>query len=195
MTAISERQSARFYICKNPKKCETFLYAKPQTFCKKQDNFRYVFIYKKQDTLRYAIFMKFLKLTFLYKKHDPLRYLTFYIQKVGHFAKSKTICVTFLNTKSGFFPLRDFSLHFWYWRRGGDFLYAKNNTLCVTFLYPKNYALCVTFLCTKSMTFSVTFLYPKNNALCVTFILYMYYCILLIPNYKRTYDQSDQIEE
>ena len=35
-----------------------------------------MFTYKKQDTLRHAIFMNILKLEFLYKKHDTLRYVT-----------------------------------------------------------------------------------------------------------------------
>ena len=56
MTAIRETQRARFYIYKREKNCETFLYTKSQTLCKKQDNLRYVFIYKKPDTLPYAIF-------------------------------------------------------------------------------------------------------------------------------------------
>ena len=36
----------------------------------------------------------------------------------------------------------------------------------------------------------------KNNALCVTF-LYLKFIVwyILIPNYKRTYDQSDQIDK
>ena len=51
MTPISERQRARFCIYKKQKKLR-----KIQTLCKKQDNFRYVFIHKKPDTLLYAIF-------------------------------------------------------------------------------------------------------------------------------------------
>ena len=34
----------------------TFLYAKTQTLRKKQDNLRYVFMFKNPDTLHYAIF-------------------------------------------------------------------------------------------------------------------------------------------
>ena len=34
-----------------------FYIKKIKKLCKKQDNFRYIFIYKKQDTLRYAIFV------------------------------------------------------------------------------------------------------------------------------------------
>ena len=40
----------------------TFLYTKSGTLRKKQDNLRYVFIYKNPDTLRYAISIEFLKL-------------------------------------------------------------------------------------------------------------------------------------
>ena len=39
-----------------------FSYTKRQTIIKNQDNMRYVFIYTNPDTLRYAIFMEFLKL-------------------------------------------------------------------------------------------------------------------------------------
>ena len=57
MTAISERQRARFYIyIQKSKTIAKRFYAKSQTLRKKQDNFRYVFIYKNQDTLCYAIF-------------------------------------------------------------------------------------------------------------------------------------------
>ena len=35
---------------KGEKNCETFLYTKSKTPRKKQDNFRYVLIYKKRDT-------------------------------------------------------------------------------------------------------------------------------------------------
>ena len=69
------RKTTRTFIyTKNKKNCEKFLYTKSQTLFKKLDNFRYVFIYKKPFTLRYGIFMKFLKLAFISKKHDTLRY-------------------------------------------------------------------------------------------------------------------------
>ena len=55
MTTIIERQRTRLYTQKE-KNCETFLSKKSQTVFKKQDNFRYVFIYKKRYTLRYWIF-------------------------------------------------------------------------------------------------------------------------------------------
>ena len=55
MTAISKRQRARFIDTKR-KKIETFLYPKSQALYKNQYSFCYVFIYKKRDTLRHAIF-------------------------------------------------------------------------------------------------------------------------------------------
>ena len=50
-----------------------FIYTKNNTLCKKQDNFRYVFTYKKHDTLRYAIFYEIFE-------------VGIYIQKAWHFA-------------------------------------------------------------------------------------------------------------
>ena len=76
------RKTRRMFIyTKSKKNCQTFLYTKSHTLFKKLDNFRYVFIYKKQYTLRYSIFMKFLKLAFICKKHDTLRYVTFLYAK------------------------------------------------------------------------------------------------------------------
>ena len=68
---------------------------------------RYVFIHKKQDTLRYAIFMKILKLAFIY------------IQKEGHFALRDV----FKNKKPDTSKkARQFASHF---------LYVKSLTLFV----------------------------------------------------------------
>ena len=121
MTTNSKRQRERLYIYKNGKKCETFLYSKSQTLCKKRDNFCYVFIYKNPDTLCYAIFMNFLKLAFVYKKHDTLRYVKFLysIQKARHFAKIKKNCVTFLYTKSSPLCVTRFFMEFFKLAGGG----------------------------------------------------------------------------
>ena len=67
MTPIGERQRARFINTKSKKIAKCFyIYTKSQTFCKKQDNLRYIFVHKKQDTLLYAVFHEFLKLAFIY---------------------------------------------------------------------------------------------------------------------------------
>ena len=71
-----------------------------------------MFLSKKPYTWRYGIFMKFLKLAFIYKKHDTLRYVTFSIQKARNFAKSKTICDTFLYTKTRHFCVTRFYIEF-----------------------------------------------------------------------------------
>ena len=60
-----------YIYTKRENNCARFLY-KSQTLFKKQDNFRYVFIYKKQDTLRDAIF------------HENFE-VSIYVQKAWHF--------------------------------------------------------------------------------------------------------------
>ena len=64
-----------FIYTKSKQNCEPFLDTKSHSIFKKLDNFRYVFLYKKQYTWLYGIFMIFLKLAFIYKKHDTLRYV------------------------------------------------------------------------------------------------------------------------
>ena len=119
-----------------------------------------------------------------------------YIQKAEHFAKGKTICVTFLFTKSPTLYVTRFSWHFWYlhlyiYKKHDTlpyvtFLYTKSLTLCVTrfswnfwnwqregaFLGTKNNALCVEFLYAKNDALSVTFLYTKSPTLCLTFLYF-----------------------
>ena len=65
-----------FIYTKNQKHVIRFYIQKPDTL-QKARNFPLRFIYKKCDTLRYAIFMKMLKLAFIYKKHEILRHVTF----------------------------------------------------------------------------------------------------------------------
>ena len=95
----------------------TFLNTKIQTPRKKQENLHYSFVHKKADILRYAIFMKFLRMA----EGEG----AFYMKKISHvvlyfYLEKNALCVTFL--------------------------YAKSQTLCVTFLQAKNNALCITFL-------------------------------------------------
>ena len=80
---------------------------------------------------------------------------------------------------------------------GGEGIFMqKNNALCVKFLYAKNNSLSVNFLYTKCQTVCVTILYAKNDALCVTFSdLKFILQYILIPNNKRTYDESNQIDK
>ena len=95
MTAISERQRAHLYIQK-AKKSETFYIQKARHFAK-SNTISVTFLYTKSKTLYVTLFvMKFLKVALLYKNHDTLHYVAFLYSKSWHFAKSKTICVTFL---------------------------------------------------------------------------------------------------
>ena len=57
MNPIRKRKRARLLFTKSEKNGERiYIYTKSYTLCKKQDNLRYVFVHKKPDTLRYAIF-------------------------------------------------------------------------------------------------------------------------------------------
>ena len=84
------------FICKNPntnQKARQF----PLRYC-----------IQKARNFHFRDFDEIFEVGNIYKKHDTLRYVTFYIRKAGNFAKIKTICVTFLYTKSGHAALRDF---------------------------------------------------------------------------------------
>ena len=85
MTTISERKHARFYINKNP---DTF---------QKSRNFALRFCIQQSRHIRLRNFHEIFEIGIYIQKHDTLRYMTYiYIYKSRHFAKIKTICVTFL---------------------------------------------------------------------------------------------------
>ena len=75
----------------------------------------------------------------------------FYIQKARHFAKNKTIWVTFLCYQIRTLCITRFFIEFLKVARGGEaaVLNPENNALKVTFLYLKNRALCDTFYIQK----------------------------------------------
>ena len=121
-----------FYNTKSKKNCETFLYTtKSQTLYKNKDNFCYG----------------------LYKMPE-ISHENFEIQKARHFAKSKTISVTFYIQNSGHFMLHDFSWNSWNWRRGGTFLHVKNNT---RFYEQRTWQFALHFYTQKTMYFSLCF--------------------------------------
>ena len=108
-----------------------------------QDNLRYVFIYKKLDT-----------------SQKPRQFaIRLYIQKYGHFTKSKTLSHTFLFAKSKTLYVTQFSMEM----LKLTFILKNHDILrYVTFSYPKNQKLC------KKQNNCVTFLYTKIWTLCVT---------------------------
>ena len=61
----------------------------------------------------------------------------FYLQKVRHFAKSKTICNTFLYTQIWHFCITQFFIEFVKFAEGGGIYCFKNNVLSLTFVYWK----------------------------------------------------------
>ena len=85
------------YIHKKENPPETFWYTKIQTFLKKQDNLRYVFIYKNLKTLRYAIF------------HEIVQ-TGIYIQKSWHFELRDIFMHKNSDTSQ---KARQFALHFY----------------------------------------------------------------------------------
>ena len=109
---------------------QTFQYPKIQTMS-------VTFLYTKSKTLYLTrFFMKILKLAFIYKNHDTLRHMTFYIENLDTFTKSKTICVTFFNTKIRTLCVKQFFIEFLKSAEvGGHFYMQKNSALCVKFLY------------------------------------------------------------
>ena len=48
---------------------------------------------------------------------------------------------------------------------------------------------------TKSLTLCVTFYHEKKKDTFLSVYIYIVYRAVLIPTYKRTYDQTDQIEK
>ena len=81
------------------------------------------------------------------------------------------------------------------WRRGGTFLYKKNNELCVTFYMQKIMHLPLRFYIQKATHFALLFYMQKTMHFPLRFFIYKHYRIVLIPKYKHTYDQRDQIDK
>ena len=99
----------------------------------------------------------------LYTKNMTL-YVTgrFYIKKVWHFAKSKTVCVTFLCSKIRTLCITRFLLNFWNWRRWGGGLHAKKMHFALH-LYIKKQCTLVYALYTKLRHYALNFNMQKDN--------------------------------
>ena len=108
------------------------------------------------STLQYGK-SKIYKNVFIYKKPETSQKVRqflwrFYIQKFRHFA------------------LRNFSLNFWNWRRGGGHSYMQKQCTLYHIVYAKNNALCVTFLYTKAWYFALHFYLQKTMHFVLRFI-------------------------
>ena len=95
------------------------------------------------------------------QKRKNMRNVYIYIQKSRHFAKRKTIYVTFLYTKIQTLDITIFSWKIWNWHL---YVYKKHDTLrYVTFLYAN-----IQTLRKKQDNLRYVFLYTKIRRLCVT---------------------------
>ena len=132
---------------------------------------------------------------YLYTKNMTL-FVTwrFYIQKYRHFEKSKTICARFLIQKAWHFALHDLSWNFWNWRRVGDICIYKKMHFALHFHVQKTMQFVLHFILKKPDTLGYILICKKQCTLCYIFISIIYR-IVLISNYKRTYDQINQIDE
>ena len=110
MITISKRQCPCSYIYKKQKIAKSlYIYAKKQTPFKKQDNLRYVFIYKKLDTFRHAIFHENFEIVICIEKHNTLRYVIFLYKKSQTLREKQDNLRYFFNIqKSWHFALRGF---------------------------------------------------------------------------------------
>ena len=183
-----------YYDCHHRKTMRTYIYTK-------RKKLRNVFIYKKPYTFQKA---RQSPLRFYIQKavHFTLRDLHeifevgIYIQKAWHFAlrdvfiykkvhtsqKARQFAIRFYIQKSG--TLRSTIFH-WIFEicGGGGHLFLKNTIhLRYVAIYKVPDTMRYILISKKLCTFR--FLY-----------IHIIYRVVLIPNYKRTYDQSDQIEK
>ena len=147
-----------------------FIYTKSKILRKKQDNFRYLFIYKNHDTLRYAFFCENFE-------------VGIYIQKSWHFALPDIFIYKKRDTsqKSRQFALRfyiqnldtlRYAISHWTFEiggGGGNFLYLKN-ALYVIFLYVKTIHFALHFYIQKVWHFALHFYMQKILHFALLFI-------------------------
>ena len=116
----------------------------------------------------------------------------FNIQKSRYFAKSKTICVMFLYTKIRTLCVMRFFIEFLKLVEGGKDFNMKMTIQFSLHLYMQKTCTLRYFLLFKNPdNFRYIFICKKPCTLHYICI-YIIYHIVLISNYKRTYDQSNQ---
>ena len=165
-----------------------FLLKKPETL-QKVGQFPSHFMYKKHDSLRYAIFHDIFAIVISIQEpwHFAVRVVLIY-KKSDTSQKARTFAVRFYIQKTWHFLLCNFSWNYWNWRRGGGIFICKKMHLTVYILYAKNCALSVTFFYKKTVTLSYIFICKKQGNLRY-FLKSKIHHILLIRSYKRAYNQ------
>ena len=108
------------YSIQKEKQISKRFYTKSRALFKNHDNFRSIFIYKKQDTLRYTIFHEIFEVGVYTQKAGHCALRDIFIYKTPDTSqKSRQFMLRFYIQKSGHFALRNSSLNFWNLRRGG----------------------------------------------------------------------------
>ena len=123
--------------------------------------------------------------------HFALRDVFIY-KKLDTSQKGRQFAIRFYIQKSGTCALHDFSLNFWSLRRGWDIYELKKMYFAWHFYIEKQWTLRYVAIHREPDTMRYNLISNKQNTFIYIFI-YIIYCVVLIPNYKHTYDQSDQI--
>ena len=138
--------------------------------------------------------MKCLKLVFIYKKHDTFRYVTFLYTKSYTLRKNQDNLLFILYTKIRHFCVTRFFIEFLKFAEGGEHLFTKKTMYFVGHFYiEKQCTLRYVAIYKEPDTMRYILISKKQYTFLYVYI-YMICCLVLIPNYKRPYDQSDQIE-
>ena len=191
MTAIVKRQRERFYTHKSKKLRNVLTYKTPYTF-QKARQFPLRFLYTKIISFKLRDFSWIFEVGIFIQKswHFTLRDVFIY-KKLDTSPKSKTICYTFLYTKIRHFVLRDFSLNFWNLRRGGGIYLFKKMHFAWHFYIEKLRTLRYVAIYKEPDTLRYILIRKKQFTFRYVFV-YIIYRVVLIPNYKRTYDQIEK---
>ena len=127
--------------------------------------------------------MKFLKLAFIYKKHHTLGYVTFLYTKRYKLRKNQDNLRYVFIYKNPTLCVPRFFIEFLKFAEGGDINYFKYNALVLRCYIQ------------SALHYALHFNIPKTMHFSLRKYIYIIYRVVLIPDYKRTYDQSDQIEK
>ena len=119
----------------------------------------------------------------------------FVYKKLDTSQKARQFAIRFYIQKSGTFALRNF-----YWTfeicgaGGGHLLIKKRCNLRDIFILKNQYSLRYVAIYKEPDTMRYILISKKQYIFLFVYI-YLIYRVVLIPNYKRTYDQSDQIKK
>ena len=195
MTAIIERQRARLNTQKAKKIAKRFYIQKARHFSKNK-TISVTFLYTKSNTLDVTGFSWNFWCWHSYTKSMTLCVTwRLYIQKSRHFAKIKTICYTFLYTKIRHFCVTRFFIEFLKFAEGGGIYLLKNIMYFAWHFYIEKRCT-LRYVARYKEPDTIRYILISKKQFTFLYVqLYIIYRTVLIPNYKRTYDQSDQIEK